>query len=423
MRMMPVTRWAWGPAALLLAIVASPVAGQTAGLPHWIATWSPSASALASRPEAGLPDRVPSYPNRTLREVVHTTLGGDSVRVRISNQYGDHPLHIGEVRVAIRGAGPNAQPGSSRAITFGGESGVTVGAGASVISDAAPYDVPALTDLLVSLYLPDSARTSTRHTLGLQTNYVSTAGNFADSTDFPVSATVGQWIFLSGVDVTNPAGQGAIIAFGNSITDGSHSTPDANRRWPDDLARRLLGTPGAPQYSVVNAGISGNRVLNPKSGPSALERFDRDVLDQPGARYVIILEGINDIGHANSSTTSVDSVSAKQVIFGLHQLAQRAHERGLVVYGATLTPFEGADQNHYYSVQSEARRDSVNAWIRTGGAFDGVIDFDAVMRDPAHPLRFLPAYDADHLHPNDAGYAAMAAAIDLALFGRTLIHR
>ncbi len=179
----------------------------------------------------------------------------------------------------------------------------------------------------------------------------------------------------------------------------------------------------ARRYSrVVNAGISGNRVLNPGAGPSALERFDRDVLDEPGARYVIILEGINDIGLANFSKRGADSVSAADVIFGLSQLAERAHERGLVVYGATLTPFQAPQPYGYYSAESEARRDSVNAWIRTGGAFDGVIDFDAVTRDPSHPTRFLPAYDGDHLHPNDAGYAAMAASIDLGLFRAPPLH-
>ncbi len=409
---------------LAAALAATTTRAQQPNRPHWIATWSPSASAMPARPADGKPDPVETWARRTLREIVHTTIGGDSVRIRISNQYGDRPLTIGDARIALRAdtGGPATRPGTDRALTFGGRPAVTIGAGATVISDPIAYHVPQLSDLAISLYLPDSARTSTRHLLGLQTNYVSTAGDYARETAFPTVTAVQQWIFLTGVDVTNPAAAGAIVAFGNSITDGYHSTPDANRRWPDDLARRLLTTPGAPVLSVVNAGISGNRVLNPGAGPSALERFDRDVLDEPGARYVIILEGINDIGLANFSKRGADSVSAADVIFGLSQLAERAHERGLVVYGATLTPFQAPQPYGYYSAESEARRDSVNAWIRTGGAFDGVIDFDAVTRDPSHPTRFLPAYDGDHLHPNDAGYAAMAASIGLGLFRALPVH-
>jgi lysophospholipase L1-like esterase len=406
-------------AALALA---APAAAQQPARPHWIATWSPSASSMPRRPAAGTPDPVPTYVDRTLREIVHTTLGGDSLRIRISNQYGDRPLTVADARVALRADGAATRPGTARALTFGGRSRVTIGAGATVTSDPIAYRVPQLADLAFSFYLPDSARTSTRHLLGLQTNYVSAPGDFADSASFPADTTVDQWIFLTGVDVTNPAAAGAIVAFGNSITDGYHSSPDSNRRWPDDLARRLLTTRGAPVMSVVNAGISGNRVLNPGAGPSALERFDRDVLDEPGVRYVIILEGINDIGLANFSKNPYDSVSAADVIFGLHQLVQRAHDRGVVVYGATLTPFQAPQPYGYYSAASEARRDSVNTWIRTSGVFDGVIDFDAVTRDPSHPTRFLPAYDGDHLHPNDAGYAAMAGSIDLGLFREPPVH-
>ncbi len=401
-------------AAAAVVVLAASARAQRSTRPHWIATWSPSASFVQPRPPAGTRDPVPTYVNRTLREIVHTTLGGDSVRIRVSNQYGDRPLRIGAARVALRAAGAATRPGSSRPLTFGGRPGVTIGAGATVISDPIAYAVPQLSDLAVSLYLPDSARASTVHPLGLQTNYVSPTGDFADSTAFVPSTTVHEWTFLVGVDVVNPSALGAVVAFGNSITDGYHSTPDSNRRWPDDLARRLLTTPGAPELAVVNAGISGNRVLNPGAGPSALARFGRDVILEPGARYVIILEGINDIGWANFSKKGADSVSAADIIFGLRQLAERAHEHGLVVYGATLTPF--APSEPYYSAASEAKRDSVNAWIRTGGAFDGVIDFDAVTRDPAQPTRFLPAYDGDHLHPNDVGYAAMARSIPLGLF-------
>ena len=370
---------------------------------------------MAPRPPAGSPDGVPTYTNRTIREIVHTTLGGDHLRIRLSNEYGDRPLIVGDARVALSDAGANIKSGSDRVLTFGGRSWVSVGAGATVISDPIAYAVPQLSDLAVSLYLPDSARTSTRHLLGLQTIYVSGAGDHSAEAAFTADTTLQSWIFLSGVDVTNPSAMGAIVTIGNSITDGYQSTPDENRRWPDVLATRLLTTQGAPTMSVVNAGISGNRVLTPGAGPSALARFDRDVLMQPGVRDVIVMEGINDIGITNLRHEPGDSVTADDIIFGLQQLAQRAHERGLRIYGATLTPFGGA--GGYYSADSEARRAAVNAWIRASGMFDGVIDFDAVTRDPAQLTRFLPAYDSgDHLHPGDAGYRAMADAIDLALF-------
>lgn len=351
-------------------------------------------------------DRVPTYANTTIREIVHTTIGGDHVRIRISNEYGDQPIHIGHTHIALRLSGSTTNAESDRVLTFGGNTSVIVRTGAIVTSDPIPFTVPALGDLTVSLFLPDSARTTTRHALGVQSTYVSKAGDQTASSTFAADTTLRSWIFLSAVEVTNARVTGTIVTIGNSITDGFASTPDSNRRWPDVLARRLLTTPSAPVKSVVNAGISGNRVLTFGAGPSLVARFDRDVLTQPGVSHVIVLEGINDISRGN-----VDTVSADDIIYGLRQVADRAHERDLVIYGATLTPFERL------LPENEAKRQTVNQWIRTGGAFDGVIDFDAVTRDPAQPNRFLPAYDSgDHLHPSDAGYKAMGESIDLALF-------
>jgi lysophospholipase L1-like esterase len=376
--------------------------------PEWTPTWSPSMSATALRPPAGTADRVPTYANTTIREIIRTTIGGDHVQIRISNEYGDKPIAIGSAHLALRESGSTIRAGTDRALTFGGKPSVVVRTGAVVTSDPIAFDVPQLGDLAISLFLPDSTRTTTRHALGVQTTYIAKTGNHVDARTFSADTTMLSWLFLSAVEVTNPRVTGTIVAIGNSITDGYAATPDSNRRWPDVLARRLL-TSSEPVKAVVNAGISGNRVLTFGAGPSLVSRFDRDVLMQPGVSHVILLEAINDI-----SRDSIDVVSADDIIYGYRQMIDRAHERGIVIYGATLTPFERL------SDARQAKREAINQWIRTGGAFDGVIDFDKVTRDPNQPNRFLPLYDSgDHLHPSDAGYKAMGESIDLALFRRT----
>jgi lysophospholipase L1-like esterase len=408
-----VERAAASAAILIVAIgcTAVPRAGTTSpamSIPTWLPTWSPSQSATTQpRPAAGAIDPVPSYANATIREIVHTTIGGDHLRIRVSNEYGDRPLVIGAAHVALLAGGARTQAGTDRTLTFGGKTTAIVHAGAVLTSDGIAFDVPTAGDIVVSLYLPQPSRTSTRHALGVQTTYIARSGDRASDTDFAADTTMRSWIFLSGVEVTNPRATGTIVAIGNSITDGYAATADSNRRWPDVLARRLLSS-GEPPKAVVNAGISGNRILTFGAGPSLLSRFDRDVLMQPGVTHVIILEGINDISRSN-----VDTVTADDIISGLRQVVDRAHERGLVVYGATLTPFERARP------ENEPKRQAVNQWIRTSRVFDGVIDFDAVTRDPSQPNRLLPAYDSgDHLHPSDAGYRAMGEAIDLRLFAR-----
>jgi lysophospholipase L1-like esterase len=382
--------------------IPSPAARSSA---TWTPTWSPSQSATPARPAADRPDRVPTYANATIREIIHTTIGGDHLRIRISNEYGDKPILIGAAHVALRETGSTTRAGTDRVLTFGGKPSVVVRTGAVATSDPIAFDVPMLGDLAISLFLPDSARTTTRHALAVQTTYVSKTGNHVEATTFSADTTMLSWLFLSAVEVTNPRVTGTIVAIGNSITDGFASTPDSNRRWPDVLARRLLMST-EPVKAVVNAGISGNRVLTFGAGPSLVSRFDRDVLMQPAVTHVILLEAINDI-----SRDSIDVVSADDIIFGYRQVIDRAHERGIVIYGATLTPFERL------SPSRAAKREAVNAWIRTSGAFDGVIDFDKVTRDPSQPNRFLPLYDSgDHLHPSDAGYKAMGESIALELF-------
>ena len=331
------------------------------------------------------------------------------MRIRLSNEYGDRPLVIGAAHIAQRSSGATVDASTDRALTFDGKPGVRLRPGAIAFSDPVAFSVPALGDLAISLYVADSARLTTRHPLALQTNYVR-RGDAAAVADFVPDTTIYVWPFLVGVDVSNANVTGVIVAIGNSITDGAASSRDANMRWPNILAARLLAS-GEPMKAVVNAGISGGRVLTYGSGPSALARFDRDVLMTPGVTHVILLEGINDIGRS-----AADGVTAEDIIGGYRQLIMRAHERGIVIIGATLTP---ASPRTPFTAALEARRVAVNAFVRNSGEFDGVIDFDRITQDPSRPTQFLPAYDSgDHLHPGDAGYRAMGAAIDLSLFRR-----
>jgi lysophospholipase L1-like esterase len=291
-------------------------------------------------------------------------------------------------------------------------------------------DVPAMSNLAVSIHLPRRTVAATVHGSAFQTNYLA-AGNTTRATDLPGATTTTSWHFLSGISVAASPRSAAVVTLGDSITDGAITTVDANHRWPDYLAGRLQSHPGLRHLGVLNKGIGGNRLLydgntrpdtpfagiGPLFGDSALSRFDRDVLAQPGARYVIVLLGINDIGQPTSLAPPAEAVTAEQMIAGFRQLTARAHERGLRIYGATMTPFQGTTIAGYYSEANEAKRRAVNHWIRTSGEYDAIIDFDRAVRDPAQPLRMLARYDSgDHLHPNDAGMQAMADAIPLHLF-------
>lgn len=384
------------------------------GRKDWVGTWAASQQAPEPPFVAANPGQ---FSNQTIRQIVPLSVGGQTLRLRLSNEFGRTPLRVGEVRVAQQLAGASILPGSDRLVTFGGRTQVTIPAGAPMLSDPIPLRVAALSNLVVSLYVPDTVVANTFHSLGVQTTYVSSPGNFTAAITPPVAATTTSWFFLSGVSVKAESRSAAIVTLGDSITDGFASTVDANRRWPNLLAARLQAQRRYQDVAVVNHGISGNRTLHDLIGPNALARFDRDVLSTPGARWLIVLEGINNIGIPGAFGLAAEQVSAADIINGHRQLIARARDHGLKIYGATLTPFEGTIFPGYYTAAGEAKRQAVNAWIRSSGEFDAVIDFDRALRDPANPGRMLPAYDSgDHLHPNDAGYLAMANAVDLKLF-------
>ena len=381
---------------------------------HWVGTWASAPSLVAHSKSAEdrlTPDAQPGATGATLREVVHVSIGGDMVRVRFSNLYGAGPLVIGAAEIAQTLKGAAIVPGTGRPLTFHGQPSVSIPNGALVLSDPTPFKFAPLSDLTVSFYLPSPSGLVTEHQLGEATSYHA-PGNVVSSATLEAPVTETSWYYLNGIDTLASADAGAILTLGDSITDGARSTVDTNQRWPDELARRLQADPKYRNLSVLNEGISGNKILLDGAGPNALARFDRDVIAQSGARYLLILEGINDIGRLHSDPTA--NTTAADLIFALDQMIQRAHAHGIVVIGCTLTPYHGAG---YYSDNGEAIRKAVNDWIRTSGAFDGFIDFEAAVRDPNHPDTFLPDYQpGDHLHPNDTGYKVMGDAIDLKLF-------
>ncbi|MFJ7076909.1 SGNH/GDSL hydrolase family protein [Streptomyces sp. NPDC098781] len=371
----------------------------------WTGSW---ASATGGRPTVG------PWTDRTLRLVVHTSVGGPRVRLRFDNTFAAGPVRIGAATVAVQQSGAAATATPVR-VRFGGAAGVEIPAGAQAYSDPLGFVVPADANLLVSFHLPGTVPAAPLHRLAQQRSYVSGPGDHtAEAAGSAYPTVLTSWPLLTGVDVGG--GPGSVVLLGDSITDGDKSTTDANRRWPNVLATRLLNQSVVPHYGVLNQGISGNRVVSDRypgdgvstdtAGVSALHRFDRDVLAQTSARTAVVFEGIND---ARWGTT------AEQVIAGLREIADRGHARGLRMLAATILPCEGEAQ---CTAVADAERVEINAWIRGAGVYDGVLDFDAVVRDPARPSRMLPAYDSgDHLHPGDTGLAALAESVDL----RTLV--
>jgi lysophospholipase L1-like esterase len=387
-------------------------ASGTFGESTWVTSWAASPQV----PVPGTPAAA-GFDNQTVRNIVFTSAGGARIRLVLTNVFGTTPLQIGDVTVAVAGSGAAVVPGTIHQVTVGGRTSFQIPPGAQVLSDPVVLRVAPLQDLAVSVYLPGQTGAATIHSDAQQVNWVSETGDHAADAGAGAFTTQTQsWYYVSDVIVGPSRMSGTVVAFGDSITDGFRSTVGANTRWPNDLARRLDALHGRT-LSVADEGISGNRVLNDAlcCGVKAEARFERDALDQPGVRDIIVLEGINDFGFSalppNPVIDPVTDVSAAQVIAGYEQLIAQAHARGLKIFGGTLLPFKGAG---YYTAAGEAKREAVNTWIRTSGAFDGVIDFDKLMGDPADPLTLNPAWDSgDHLHPNDAGYQAMANAISL----------
>ena len=374
---------------------------------RWVGTWTATPA-----PADGVALSSP-----TIRMFPRVSIGGDTIRIRLSNAAGTGDLIVGSTRVALRGPGARVRPETDRTVTFQASATVKIAAGTFAISDPVSLTVAPLDDLAVSIHIPNDIPASFGVTgrYARQFNYLSPPGDFTRHENMHVSRVIDDWFFLCGVDVQTDAHVGGIVALGNSITDGNISTHDAFCRWPDQLARRLAARRGK-MFGVMNQGLGGNRILHDIRGDCGVKRFDRDVLAQPGVTHAIVVLGINDIRNRRGLPEEV--VTAEELIAGLNQMAMRARDRGIKLFGGTLTPFENETfMLGAYTPEGEAKRIAVNQWIRSADAFDAVIDFDQGLRDPEHPARMLPVYDnGDHLHPGDLGYNRMGDLIDLSLF-------
>ncbi|MGH9589141.1 MAG: SGNH/GDSL hydrolase family protein [Terracidiphilus sp.] len=406
-------------AALFVALLAIPGncrKPKPAPQEYWVGSWA--ASQQIPEPRNSLPTEA--LEDATVRQIFHLSIGGATLRVRLSNAFGTEPLHFGSVHIAraVSPASSAIVAGSDTALTFAGAPGVTVPAGAEYLSDPIAFPVTPLSNLVVSYYLNAAPSRETGHPGSRETTWF-LHGNHVSDPELQSAQTVEHWYEVSGVDVLAPPGAAAVVALGDSITDGHATTTNGNDRWTDVLAERLQADSATSHISVLNVGTGGNHLLTEGLGPNALARFDRDVIAQAGARWVIVFEGINDIGRLSRENGVPESEHRElvhQIISTYQQIIARAHAHGIMAIGGTITPFAGSGYYHPASA-SEEDRTEINRWIRVPGNFDAVVDFDEAIRDPRHPDRILPAYDSgDHLHPSPGGYRAMADAIPLTLF-------
>ncbi len=412
----------WATAILVGILMAASVdardtATRPVSAPHWIASWG-SSQMIADGDNALPADRAAAV---TLRQIIRLSAGGDRVRVRLSNAFGTQPLAIGSARIARTTAPATPQVSGGAALTFAGQTGTLIPAGAEVYSDPIALPVAPGADVAISLYLPEAATPQTGHPGARAFSYTLAGDHVADPT-FTGAQQTTHWYALADLEVSGGTNAGTIVAIGDSITDGYGVNPNHNTRWTDILAERLRGTAATRGIGVVNAGIGGNRILLDELGPNLMARFDRDVVARSGVRWAILLEGVNDLGvltREAPATPAQHAAIVAQVTGAYTQLVARAHAHGITMIGSTITPFGGNDYYHP-GPATEADRQTINAFIRTSGVFDAVIDFDRVMRDPEHPDRLAPTYDSgDHLHPSEAGYRKMGEAVPLTLFGKT----
>ncbi len=399
---------------------------------HWVATWT-TAQLLAHLPTPGGRGRggagrgapksddpaqainARGFNQQTVRMIAHTSIAGRRLRIKLENAFGGAPVVVGAAHIALREKDSAIVTASDRALAFGGKPGVTIPPGAAILSDALDFQVPARTDLAVSLYFPGETGAPTSHLNALHNTYISKEGDTTGAASMPDAIVTQSSYFLAAIDVAAPPNAFLLVAFGDSITDGHFATNEANASWPDVLAARLSANKQTANIAVANQGINGNRVLRDGTGVNALARFDFDVLGQSGVKWMTLLEGVNDIGRGKNRPA--DAVTGDDLIAGYKQIIERAHTHGIKVIGCTLTPDEGYAM--YWTDEGEKVREAVNQWILTGGAFDAVVDFDKATRDSTDPKRLAPNLDSgDHLHPSDAGYKAMADAFDLGILTR-----
>jgi len=406
--------------AFVLGATSNAQSAAAAG--HWVSAWGAAVHAPIQLP--GLPVEAP-VGNKTIRMVVRPTVGGSRVRIRLSNACGSSAVSVGAAHIALTGEGSRIKPETDRLLTFGGKTAIDIPAGSPALSDPVDLPVKAFGELSISIYLPANTPVTTLHMGAQRDSFLAGPGDLTSKADLPDSEKKTSWYFLSGIEVWAQATTTTTVALGDSITQGSTGKPGESwADWPDQLAIRLSGEKVGPAIAVVNEGIGGNRILHDAAGISALARFDRDVLAPPGVTRLILFEGINDIGFPRIRMSEIkgagvpqespfvrEKVTADEMIQGLRQIVARAHENGIQVFGATITPFEGTNS---YDSEGEAIRQAVNKWIRTTNEYDAIFDFDALIRDPLHPTRLRAKYDSgDHIHPNAAGYKAMADSIYL----------